>query len=95
MVFKLIFSLFLIVLSFQSVFAGESTASTSSDAPKKSQLKNNRDGNVQDIPVITNEAEYAAWIKQRERASRTSSTVSSKISASKTAKNASSSSIKN
>jgi len=94
MVKKLIFSLITIAISLQLVYASESSESASSVTSEKSQLKNNHNGNVQGIPVITNEAEYAAWIKQRERASRASSTVSSKILASKTAKSTSSRSVK-
>ena len=94
MAFKLIFSLFLIAISFRPIIASELSSSTFSVASEKSSLKNHRDDSAQNIPVITNEAEYAAWIKKREKASRASSTAPSQTKTSKVANSASSNSFK-
>jgi hypothetical protein len=72
---KLTYAFFLLGICSHLASASESGSETSVTI-KKAQL--NGDNGTQQIPIITNEAEYAAWVKKREGAGRISSVGKSK-----------------
>ena len=64
MALKITYVFFTLFVFSHLTVACESSSVSSSALTKKSQ--SNVVNNVQRMPVITNEAEYAAWVKQRE-----------------------------
>lgn len=77
---KIIHAFFLIGTFSHLAMANELGSASSSALIKKSQL--NSSNSVQQMPVITNEAEYAAWVRKREGSGQSSSVKKSESSSS-------------
>ena len=90
---KIVGLLFLLLAGHLSI-AGDSVSSDASAQAVKNAISNNNSSAAQSMPVITNEAEYAEWVRKREGASQAGSVKSKQQTTSKISTSMSSSSAR-